>query len=141
MDNRVFKKVMSANGTVYQYQNQTVVNKNQNQIHTLRHLPETSSHVVDCVTIAKSDEPNEKFKMINNNKTSLNFTNNSTNYKRNDFRQCYDLTEASGEGISAFLTKLTYFLLSTYSPYMKYILMCFSSSFQFLDFAMSLLSF
>lgn len=112
MDKRVFKKVMSANGTAYQYQNQIVVSENQKQIHKLRHLPESASHVGDCSTIAKSDEPNENFKMINNNKTPLNFTtNSSTNYKRNDFRQCYDPIEASGEGIFAFFTKLTFFSL------------------------------
>lgn len=97
MDKRVFKHVVSTNGAIYQYPNQLVVNEN----HKLRH------HPVDCssvVALAKStDEPHDSIMMLNNSKTPLNSTTNtSTNYKRNDFRQCYDTKEAAGEEFSYF---------------------------------------
>lgn len=93
---------MSGNGTIYQYQNQIILNENQNQMHKLGRLPETP-HLADCATITKSEELNENIKMINNNKTPLNFTTNTpTDYKRNDYRQYYDPKEASGETFSQF---------------------------------------
>lgn len=97
MDKRVFKRVVSTNGAIYQYPNQLVVNEN----HKLRHHPVDSSSVV---ALAKStDEPHDSIMMLNNSKIPLNSTTNtSTNYKRNDFRQCYDTKEAAGEKFSHF---------------------------------------
>lgn len=106
---------MSSNGTIYQYPNQLVVSDN----HKFRRPPEP----VECgiVTLAKSsDEPNETNKMLNNNKTPLTFTTNtSTNYKRNEFRQYYDPKEASGEEFFHFETLFFSLFAKThiYPPY------------------------
>lgn len=116
MDKRVFKRVVSTNGAIYQYPNQLVVNENHNK---LRH------HPVDCssvVALAKStDEPHDNIMMLNNSKTPLNSTTNtSTNYKRNDFRQCYDTKEAAGEKFSRIFHAKNLFSSQPYTKYPPY---------------------